>query len=494
MENKEDIGRVFSKKLSALEKSPSDKVWLNISAELQKKKKRRVIFFFFSAKTTGLLLLGVIAAGYLYFENNTFNPFSPNHSNDSKTIIDSKANQENSTDQQNSLKQDNSAPGDNGIILENEKGNKNESAIENENTIGSNSNSGNSNTIKSKPKTTSVSINSKNNYSKAKGIKKLKNKSKQWSKLSSKNTKTKIKKSKGQNEKAKKIGENNVTLNQTINPTTKVDLSSLQNKDILVKDKDTILKKQDSLASNKEKEKDKTKNIFMHKKEEDSTETFRRFDVDVFVSPTHYGYLSKYSTLDNRLDSISKSGAIQLSYGVGLTYELTEKYSIRIGYSKVNMRFSTNDALVNTTNYRGISYNSGVTNQTIYAASNGAEKMDITQNISYSEIPLEIKYRFRDRKIGMSAIFGFSYAMLGENSVTIKTNNGFSQEIGRTKNILDTAISTNIGIGLDYEISKNTKLILEPMFNYQIMSFEDSKYKPYYFGIHTGIRYTFLNK
>jgi hypothetical protein len=119
--------------------------------------------------------------------------------------------------------------------------------------------------------------------------------------------------------------------------------------------------------------------------------------------------------------------------------------------------------------------------------------MDIIQKISYTEIPLEVKYQFLAKKIGLKSSFGFSYFMLDENKVSIRTLNGFSQDIGKTKNLSGTSVSVNLGMELDYPLFKNTKIFVEPMFNYQIKAFSDSNFKPYILGIHTGIRYSFNN-
>ena len=229
----------------------------------------------------------------------------------------------------------------------------------------------------------------------------------------------------------------------------------------------------------------------------ENAEVYKKFYVDVFASPTMYGYFSKGSTLDSRLDSLSTKSEIKFSYGVGLTYDLSEKIAVRIGYSKVNISFVTKNAPIDVSNYSGIDYNPNISNQSILTSDNfplnGAAIVDIIQKISYTEIPIEFKYKFLDKKIGMKSSFGFSFLYLNENKVSIKTDTGFSQDIGKTRNLSGTSISVNLGLEMDYPLFKNTKIFVEPMFNYQIKAFSNSDFKPYFFGIHTGIRYSLNN-
>lgn len=95
------------------------------------------------------------------------------------------------------------------------------------------------------------------------------------------------------------------------------------------------------------------------------------------------------------------------------------------------------------------------------------------------------------KKVGLKASLGVSYLFLDENKVSISTLNGLSQDIGTTKNLSNTSVSASIGFEADYPIFKNTKIFLEPLLNYQIKAFSDGNYKPYIFGVHTGIRYSF---
>ncbi|MDI9257835.1 outer membrane beta-barrel protein [Flavobacterium sedimenticola] len=473
MNNKKDIGKIFNEKLRALEKSPSDNVWNNISIELQKKRKRRIGFFFFWTKIIGFFIFGALTIWYVYrYQSN--NSSFPNRSKENITVNENHP--QTAQDQENVFPNDTSAKESNSALENDNIKNLNLNPTNNQNTI---NNKSTSNPILSE-KTT---VSKKSKFSKGK--------SGQYSTTKFKKTTRKKKtKFKTSDENISKKGD--AILQRII---ASPNLSLLQDGNKTEGKEHIPTTKKDSLVA--QKNKDKVKNITMRpedKKEKDSTKTYRKFDVDVFVSPTYYSYFAKKSTLDRDLDSLTKKTEISWSYGIGLSYQLTDQIAVRIGYTKTNLQYVTKNAPVNTPNYSGISYQSNITNNSIYTQSGNAEKMDISQKIAYTEIPLEVNYNISDNKLRLDGIAGFSYLALSENVVSITTDNGFSQEIGKSKYLSQMSFTVNLGVGLSYELFKNTKIVAEPRFNYQVKSFDNNNYKSYYFGIHTGIRYTFLNK
>ena len=497
MENRKDIGKAINDKLNSLDNTPREQVWSGINYELQKKKKRRIGFFFFWGKTIGLLLVGAMVGLYVYHQNDGFNSDLPSNSKDTITV--NNVNSETVTSNPNTKTSE---------INSTETKAKNSSTIDDKNAIESNNSISNKNN--SDDKNGNRIENSENRKSKnasTKTVRKAnpndvfsksgKGKSTLFSKT---NTKKSDRKSAKNSKKKSRKGKAGLTSSET--KTTKsdtpiVDLSSLQNKSSDDLTSEFKRKKTDSITK---KEKEKTITINMYPKDsikEDSAKIYKKFYVDVFASPTLYGYFGKNSTLDSRLDSLPKKSEIKFSYGVGLTYDLSEKFSIRIGYQKIDISFTTKNAPIDVSNYSGIDYNPNISNETILNASqeiNSPNKMDITQKISYTEIPVEFKYKFLDKKIGIKSSLGFSYLLLDENKVSIKTANGFSQDIGKTRGLSQTSLSVNLGVEMDYPLFKNMKIFVEPMFNYQIKAFSNSDFKPYIFGIHTGIRFSLNNK
>lgn len=497
MENRKDIGKAINEKLNSLDKMPREQVWIGINEELQKKKKRRFAFYFLWMKVAGLLLIGAIAASYFY-ENDRIDFVSPKKLD--KSIIVNESNDgiigtgKNAATVNSGIEKpagNTNKPSAYGGVADDHKENPAEKTdrVVNRERISRDKNLVNRDNNSNR---TIGKRNSNNSSSKS-----IKTKSKLHSKVNKKAFAQKSKSGKSTKEKDNLafIESNSGKKDSII-----VDLTSLQGKksDGLISE--NTPKKTDSLAK---KEKDKTKTIFMYPKEKkDSLPviSYKKIDLDVYVSPTYYGFVSTGSTLDSRLDSLPKKSKMKLSYGIGLTYDLSDRLSFRIGYSKVNLSYVTKNASIDASNYNGIDYKPNISNETILTAAHeidiaiGAQDiMDITQKISYTEIPVEVKYKFLDKKIGLKAAIGFSYLLLDENEISIKTDSGFTQDIGKTKDLSKIAFSANLGAEADYPLFKNTKIFIEPTFNYQINASSNSNFKPYYIGIHTGIRYSFNN-
>ena len=116
----------------------------------------------------------------------------------------------------------------------------------------------------------------------------------------------------------------------------------------------------------------------------------------------------------------------------------------------------------------------------------------LNQKLGFIEVPLEIEYVIIDKKIGLNIIGGGSTLFLDENMISLNSSN-FSTNLGEANYLNSLSFSTNIGIGIDYKISPQFQLNLEPIFKYQINTFNSSAgdVKPYYFGIYSGFSFKF---
>lgn len=113
------------------------------------------------------------------------------------------------------------------------------------------------------------------------------------------------------------------------------------------------------------------------------------------------------------------------------------------------------------------------------------------QNIDYLEIPLELKYSIVNKRIGVNIIGGVSTLVLNNNEVSIISGD-FKTVIGEANNLNDLSFSTNIGVGLDYYLSRRLLFKLEPMLKYQLNPYTgNSSFKPYYLGVYSGFSYRF---
>jgi len=84
--------------------------------------------------------------------------------------------------------------------------------------------------------------------------------------------------------------------------------------------------------------------------EEDISEkekkVINRWSVTPNVSPVYYNTLGKGSSIHSQFNNNSKSGQLNMSFGVNASYALSEKLSVRSGVNKVNVGYSTNDVVV----------------------------------------------------------------------------------------------------------------------------------------------------
>ncbi len=124
---------------------------------------------------------------------------------------------------------------------------------------------------------------------------------------------------------------------------------------------------------------------------------------------------------------------------------------------------------------------------------NTTSDVTIKQLLSYIEIPLVLRYNLMQNPFKLSLATGISSNILTNNQA-ILTQEGQSNTIGETENIKPLSFSTRLGIGIDYPIFSNFYFHLEPTVKYfinPINSDNTNQFKPYSFGVYTGIAYSF---
>ncbi|MCU0473601.1 MAG: outer membrane beta-barrel protein [Bacteroidales bacterium] len=115
------------------------------------------------------------------------------------------------------------------------------------------------------------------------------------------------------------------------------------------------------------------------------------------------------------------------------------------------------------------------------------------QNFGYLELPLILRYKVIDRIIDFNIIGGLSSNLLVTNAVFASSDKG-KYEIGQTDDLNPLTFSSSIGMGLEYSLSKNFSLNMEPTFRYYLNSsggIPGMKLHPYTFGIFSGLSYKF---
>jgi hypothetical protein len=117
----------------------------------------------------------------------------------------------------------------------------------------------------------------------------------------------------------------------------------------------------------------------------------------------------------------------------------------------------------------------------------------LRQNFSYLELPFFLKYKIIDKTLGFNIIGGIASNVLINNAV-YASSGGEKLNIGKTSGINPIAFSSSLGMGMEYSITGNFSINLEPTFRYYINAFEGLpgiKVHPYSFGIFSGLSYKF---
>ena len=203
---------------------------------------------------------------------------------------------------------------------------------------------------------------------------------------------------------------------------------------------------------------------------------------------------------------------MNISYGVQVSYAVNKRLSVRTGLNNVDLSYSTSDIYIASgpvaMGLRGVDYGGS---QNVVTAINrpslnnlpsndfGSLHLKSTsgdarliQNINYYEVPVELQYAVIDSRFGVNLIGGVSTLFLGNNEISVKADN-FSSVLGAANNLSSVSFSTNVGLGLNYKLSKKFIVNVEPMFKYQINPYSDSSvdFKPYYLGVYSGLSFKF---
>jgi len=241
---------------------------------------------------------------------------------------------------------------------------------------------------------------------------------------------------------------------------------------------------------------------------EEETPINKKWSVGPTVAPVFYNTLQNGSPVSDNLSQSSTTSDDALSIGVKVNYQLSNKFFIQSGINKVELAYNTKDVNASisrtknaysniNTDKSGVILSPVVNNQSIILpAANDLNKSnisgDLNQSIEYFEFPLEMKYNLYDKKVGLNLVGGFSTLILTKNSVSIVSQNSVT-DLGQANNLNDFNFSGNLGVDLDYKISKSWYLNVAPMFKYQFNTYSNNSgnFRPYYFGVYSGLNYKF---
>ena len=232
------------------------------------------------------------------------------------------------------------------------------------------------------------------------------------------------------------------------------------------------------------------------------------------AAPVYFNSVSEGSPIDEQFIDNAKSYSTSLSYGLGIQYALSEKVSLRTGINSIALSYNTNNVYYSNTldqarstslnvetnsnaQFLVLKNNSTVQIQASLFASevsglSDVKEASLNQEMGYIEVPLEVSYKLIDKKFGIELIGGMSTLFLSKNTVSLVSNQS-EMNIGKASNLNNIHFSSNVGLGFKYSFWKSFNANLQPMFKYQINTFNTNSgnFKPYFVGLYSGISFSF---
>lgn len=544
MSNKKNIDRLFQEKFRDFEANPAADFWNNIEAKLDEKKRKRVIPFWWKfSGVAAVFLIGILIGNQVL--NKNIAPSNP-------IVIEDNSNQNKGKATDGLLEKDgvngispklknnttNAVSDNNGTAKEitPKSDNTSEDALVNK-TTNEQKSSGKlipSPMVNDSKATIAQGKSNKNRSSKHK-LNSEKNKpsvngtltKEQETQLAvnkeKENLSTNDTRAKGELSEANPLvqtdkndnNKSNITNPLLINKDLNLDglkgdnHSKIATKEIENKINDTTTNK--SIAKNELEE-------LLNKKEEKLKQESKlnRWQLTSNVTPIFLGSTSNGSPIDSTFANNSKSYNTGVGFGIGVSYAVSKKLTVRTGLNKFNMSYNTNDIVyfagMESRSLKNINPSAsgsmiqvqddlinsptGVTSETSFLPFEESfvqkNKGYINQEMGYLEMPVEMTYALLDKKFGIKIIGGFSTLFLQDNSVSVISDNR-STFLGEANNLNNIHFSTNFGIGLKYGFMKSFEFNVEPTFKYQLNTFSSDagNFKPYLFGIYSGISYKF---
>lgn len=478
MKEKKNIDRLYQEKFKDFESDPNERVWGNIAASLDKKEKKRplIIPLWFKIGSVAAVL-AVIIAGLVF--TNTQNKIS----NEPSVVLEEKDAEDDSQENSNNANTVSKT-----VEADSIKSNSRNKASEDEfeNTQITDQNSSNSEIQQER----------------------LKNKREKISSIKTDSSSRVTEISTVNKEKPKK-------LNEALIPGVSRDASGLTANMKTEEYQDSIsdnlnkslLEKEEALVQLQQKELTETA-----KDKETEEGKSRKFRVGTFAAPVYYTNLGSGNEISAQFNSNPSSSQVNLAYGVNVAYSISKKLKIRTGISKLSMSYSIQEVGFSPTAIAENIENIDPNEDNVIIRNNapsdafelptdpGSENSltsaiftpgEINQQFGFIEVPFEIEYSLIDSKFGLNLIGGVSSLFLDENSIDLISGNT-TTNLGKASNINRTSFSTNVGLGIHYKLTDKFSLNLEPIFKYQLNTFNNvENVTPINIGVYSGLSIKF---
>ena len=505
MKEKKNIDRLFQEKFKDFEVHPSEQVWKNIVAAKKKKEDRKIIPIWWRLGGVAAVALLLITAG-IAFWNTTSDDV-----NAEPTFVEANEKENSNTLEGTDLASDSETS--NGVNSEGTSSGlaAHDSETANETPSLKDEKPNEKNTLFGVSGTEGAVANQTPNASQQK----INNRQNTYQSPIDNTTTQNNPQSSTDNAVANEEIKENLPQKRSdlIDPTITIDKAIGKDADVAVAEEVTETTEEES--NQKSLVEEAARIAEANAQEEDINEkdvAFRRWDVGAVAAPVYYGDFGG-SGIDPQFKDNSKTSDVNLSYGVQVSYAVTQKFKVRTGVSNVDLNYNTQDISFTPSNtartLRGINFSQSASflditdrvNPSTALASpedgfgqggNSVSNGEIQQNVGYIEIPLEAIYVLSDKRLGVELIGGVSTLVLNNNEVFLESN-GLRTNLGTSNALNDVSFTTNLGLGLNYKVTEKVKINLEPSFKYQLNAYSNSvgEFKPYYVGLYTGVNYRF---
>ncbi len=208
---------------------------------------------------------------------------------------------------------------------------------------------------------------------------------------------------------------------------------------------------------------------------------------------------------DNEDYSITEDPAFSFNTGFLVGYDLTSKWSIKLGasYSLLSQTIKSKILIAKTddngdTDYQfNTSYGSAVIPSDASSKPSTGDslliKSDSKQNLNIINIPILVKWQIQKNKFSFYAQAGLSGNYILNQKLKLDSD-GKQQTVTEFKGLKKIYPGLIVGLGASYNVAKNISVLLEPTFRTAISPINTSVSKkpyPYSFGLVLGLNYHF---
>lgn len=251
-----------------------------------------------------------------------------------------------------------------------------------------------------------------------------------------------------------------------------------------------------------------------------------RWKLGAMVSPTYLS--SSIKTANQALSQMNDNETAVLSYsgGFSVSYRMSGRLSVQTGlyYSSLGRDVQGVNSYTGFEPYAssksgtffGVRTSSGTVNSTnnnIYLSDMAGNRIDgiisqdnfdpvksglspfgtsVRQNFEFLEVPLILKYKLIDGMMNFNILGGMSYNFLVGNRAWAISDEGFKKALGSTEGVENLLLSSSLGMSMEYNLSENISLNLEPQIRYFLNTGGDlGSGNPYTFGVFSGMHFRF---